>query len=97
MSMNAHAFADPRVRAWPTARRDRLQLALWSAQEIAEATGGVASGEFQCAGVEMDSRDVRPGDLFIALKGEEMDGHRFIDNAFAAGAAAAGAARGVRV
>ncbi|MBL4793465.1 MAG: UDP-N-acetylmuramoylalanyl-D-glutamyl-2, 6-diaminopimelate--D-alanyl-D-alanine ligase, partial [Citromicrobium sp.] len=89
MSMNAHAFADPRVRAWPTARRDRLQLALWSAQEIAEATGGVASGEFQCAGVEMDSRDVRPGDLFIALKGEEMDGHRFIDNAFAAGAAAA--------
>ncbi len=89
MSVNAHAFADPRVRAWPTARRDRLQLALWSAQEIAEATGGVASGEFQCAGVEMDSRDVRPGDLFIALKGEEMDGHRFIDNAFAAGAAAA--------
>ena len=32
---------------------------------------------FQVSGVEMDSRDVRPGDLFLALKGEAMDGHRF--------------------
>ena len=87
--MNMAALAHPRLRAWPPAPRDALSLALWTAQEIAEATGGVASGHFQCAGVEMDSRDVRPGDLFIALKGEAMDGHRFIDNAFAAGAAAA--------
>ena len=87
--MNATALAHPRLRAWPPARRDTLSLALWTAKEIAGATGGVASGEFQCAGVEMDSRDVRPGDLFVALKGEAMDGHRFIDKAFAAGAAAA--------
>ncbi|KPM23399.1 UDP-N-acetylmuramoylalanyl-D-glutamyl-2, 6-diaminopimelate--D-alanyl-D-alanine ligase [Citromicrobium sp. RCC1885] len=77
------------MRAWPKVARDSLRLALWSADEIAEATGGVASGDFQCSGVEMDSRDVRPGDLFVALKGEAMDGHRFIDKAFAAGAAAA--------
>ena len=87
--MSVAAFAHPRMRAWPKVARDSLRLALWSADEIAEATGGVASGDFQCSGVEMDSRDVRPGDLFVALKGEAMDGHRFIDKAFAAGAAAA--------
>ena len=87
--MSAAALAHPRLRAWPVSPRDRLALALWSAAEIAEATGGVASGDFQCSGVEMDSRDVRVGDLFVALKGDAMDGHRFVDKAFAAGASAA--------
>ena len=40
-------------------------------------------------GVTFDSREVEPGDLFIALKGEATDGHRFVDKAFAAGAAGA--------
>ena len=75
--------------AWPADARKPRPLALWSAAEVAAATGGRASGDFQLSGVEMDSRDVRPGDLFVALKGEAMDGHRFIDRAFAAGAAAA--------
>ncbi len=79
----------PALRRWPIFPEDRLPLALWDAVEIAAATGGVASGEFQCAGVEMDSRDVRNGDLFVALKGEAMDGHAFLDAAFARGAAAA--------
>ncbi|WP_427969500.1 UDP-N-acetylmuramoyl-tripeptide--D-alanyl-D-alanine ligase [Altererythrobacter sp.] len=77
------------LRAWPVERRDALPLALWSAGEIAEATGGTASHEFQISGVEMDSRDVRGGDLFVALKGEAMDGHNFIAKAFANGAVAA--------
>lgn len=74
---------------WPVTARDSLPLALWSAHEIAAATGGEANGAFQVSGVEMDSRDVRPGDLFVALKGEAMDGHRFVDAAIAKGAAAA--------
>jgi UDP-N-acetylmuramoyl-tripeptide--D-alanyl-D-alanine ligase len=74
---------------WPTGSRDIQQLALWTSAEIAKATGGTASGEFQVSGVEMDSRDVRSGDLFVALTGEVMDGHRFIGAAFAKGAAAA--------
>jgi UDP-N-acetylmuramoyl-tripeptide--D-alanyl-D-alanine ligase len=86
--MIAPRFAHNAILSWPRTKRDSLPLALWSAQAIAEATGGVASGDFQVSGVEMDSRDVRPGDLFVALKGEAMDGHRFIDKAFAAGAAA---------
>jgi len=87
--MSVAVLAHPRLRAWPTTQRDALPLALWTSAEIARATGGKASGEFQCSGVEMDSRDVRPGDLFVALKGEAMDGHRFVDKAFAAGATAA--------
>lgn len=74
---------------WPRAKADPARLALWTADEIAAATGGTAYGEFQVSGVEMDSRDVRGGDLFVALKGEAMDGHRFLDAAFANGAAAA--------
>jgi UDP-N-acetylmuramoyl-tripeptide--D-alanyl-D-alanine ligase len=74
---------------WPSGDRDRKRLALWTADEVAEATGGRASGAFQAAGVEMDSRDVRSGDLFFALKGESLDGHLYVDKAFANGAAAA--------
>ena len=86
--MIAPRFAQNAILSWPRTRRDSLPLALWTAQAIAEATGGVASGDFQVSGVEMDSRDVRPGDLFLALKGEAMDGHKFVEKAFAAGAAA---------
>lgn len=83
------ALAHPLLHAWPVSPRDTLPLALWSAGEIAAVTGGIASDDFQASGVEMDSRDVKPGDVFVALQGEAMDGHRFIDAAFAKGAIAA--------
>ena len=60
---------------------------LWTADEIAAATGGSASAPFDVAGVTFDSREVGPGDLFVALKGEATDGHRFVAQAFAQGAA----------
>ncbi|MCL9998645.1 MAG: UDP-N-acetylmuramoyl-tripeptide--D-alanyl-D-alanine ligase [Erythrobacter sp.] len=86
--MNA-PMAHPMLHQWPVTARDALPLALWTAAEIAAATGGTASDDFQTSGVEMDSRDVKPGDVFVALKGEAMDGHRFIEAAFAKGAVAA--------
>ncbi len=62
---------------------------LWTSAEIAEATGGTASADFSVSGVAFDSREVGPGDLFIALKGESADGHDFLEKAFVAGAAGA--------
>ncbi|WP_408609050.1 UDP-N-acetylmuramoyl-tripeptide--D-alanyl-D-alanine ligase [Allopontixanthobacter sediminis] len=77
------------LRHWPVTTRDRLPMALWDAQSLVAAMGGTASGSFQVSGVEIDSRDIRSGDLFFALSGESTDGHKFLDKAFANGAAAA--------
>lgn len=61
---------------------------LWSAKEAALATGGRVAGDWVAGGVSIDSRTIRPGDLFIALKAAR-DGHDFVAGALAAGAAAA--------
>ncbi len=60
---------------------------LWSGSEIAAATGGRLSEEFVVTGVSFDSREVELGHLFIAMRGEQADGHAYIDRALAAGAA----------
>ncbi len=62
---------------------------LWNATEIAAATGGSIHGLFETGGVSFDSREVQPGDLFVAMPGTVSDGHRFVPAAFAAGAAGA--------
>ena len=62
---------------------------LWTAAEIAAATGGTASTEFDVDAVAFDSREVGSGALFVALSGETTDGHKFLDQAFASGAAGA--------
>ena len=64
-------------------------MSLWTAEEIAAATGGSVHGAFEAGGVAFDSREIGPGDLFVALEGETTDGHRFVGQAFAAGAAGA--------
>lgn len=74
---------------WPSDAVAPPAIALWDSAELALAMDGTASSPFQCAGVEIDSRDVREGDLFFALRGETTDGHRFLDKAFANGAVAA--------
>ncbi len=62
---------------------------LWTSDEIAAATGGSASAPFEVTGVTFDSREVGPGDLFVAMPGTVHDGHRFVDAAFASSAAGA--------
>lgn len=66
-----------------------IMTSLWTSSEIAAATAGNASADFAVTGVAFDSREVEPGHLFVALKGEATDGHLFLDKAFAAGAAGA--------
>jgi len=46
-------------------------------------------GEIEIGGIRVDSRAVRPGDLFVALSGTKADGHDFLGAAARAGAAAA--------
>ena len=71
----------------PTTDGMTMSGPLWTADEIAAATGGVANSDFAVSGVAFDSREVGPGDLFIAMRGEETDGHRYIGKALDAGAA----------
>jgi UDP-N-acetylmuramoyl-tripeptide--D-alanyl-D-alanine ligase len=60
-----------------------------STVEIAAATGGTTDVAIQVTGIATDSREVAPGDLFVALAGTREDGGEFADAALAAGAAAA--------
>ncbi len=58
-------------------------------QQLLEGTEVLSqSGNPVVAGVEYDSRRVRPGTVFVAMKGETSDGNRFIDQAIATGAVA---------
>jgi len=62
----------------------------FTADELAGITGGslVRRSARPIRGAAVDSRVVRPGELFVALPGERTDGHRFVGSAAAAGAAA---------
>ncbi len=58
--------------------------------QAAAALGARVEGaNVSFSGVATDSRSVRAGDLFVALKGERFDGHRFLEEAARRGAAAA--------
>ena len=61
---------------------------LWTAEEAAQATGGDAQGAWAVTGMCIDTREIQPGDMFIALKAAR-DGHEFVEAAFEGGASAA--------
>lgn len=55
--------------------------ALWTADELAIATGGAfPRGGFEASGIEIDSRGLVAGDLFVALQ-DARDGHDFVADA----------------
>jgi len=55
--------------------------------EVARATGGTLVRDGRpLAGVSTDTRTLAPGALYVALRGESFDGHRFLPHATAAGA-----------
>ncbi|MDB5366004.1 MAG: murF [Rhodospirillales bacterium] len=62
---------------------------LWTAEEAALATAGLAIQPWNAKGISIDTRSCKPGDLFVALRGPSFDGHDFIAKAAAAGAVAA--------
>ncbi|HZV21511.1 MAG TPA: UDP-N-acetylmuramoylalanyl-D-glutamyl-2,6-diaminopimelate--D-alanyl-D-alanine ligase, partial [Hyphomicrobiales bacterium] len=62
---------------------------LWTFEEIAAAVEIASPADGQASGVAIDSRTLKPGDAFVAIRGERNDGHDFAERAFANGAAAA--------
>jgi UDP-N-acetylmuramoyl-tripeptide--D-alanyl-D-alanine ligase len=58
-------------------------------QEIAEALGAQARISSEASGYSVDSRTLQPGELFIALRGPNHDGHDHVAEALAKGAPAA--------
>lgn len=61
---------------------------LWTSADAVEATGGRSTANWRATGVSIDTRTLRPGDLFVALQAVR-DGHDFVADALAQGAAAA--------
>jgi UDP-N-acetylmuramoyl-tripeptide--D-alanyl-D-alanine ligase len=69
---------------------------LYTMDEILAATGGQAQ-DFSTQSINsisIDSRDLGPDALFVAIKGDRFDGHDFVDTALANGAVAALVSRG---
>src|SRR5688572_14421943 len=67
---------------------------LWTGGELGEIFGPPSGGAMPegISGISIDTRTLQPGDLFFAIKGDRTDGHEYVGQAFAAGAALAVAA-----
>ncbi len=65
-----------------------MNLALGRIAEFISAAGGF-DRESEATGYSIDSRSIHPGDLFFAVRGENLDGHHYVDAALQAGAVAA--------
>jgi UDP-N-acetylmuramoyl-tripeptide--D-alanyl-D-alanine ligase len=64
---------------------------LWTIEELIAATGGRLDGAVTrpIGGVSIDSRSLEAGDIFVAIAGENRDGHAFAAAALKGGAALA--------
>lgn len=70
-----------------------------SLREVASGADGeisILGGEAFISGVSIDSREVKSGELYVALKGERFDGHSFIKGAIEKGAAGIMAAKDMK-
>jgi UDP-N-acetylmuramoyl-tripeptide--D-alanyl-D-alanine ligase len=61
---------------------------LWTSLEAIKATDGSCASEWFATGVSIDTRTLNAGDLFIAIKGDNSDGHNYVVEAIEKGAAA---------
>lgn len=75
------------VNAW----HERGTMPVFSPDQLARWTGGAWTRPpaMKIRRMVHDSRVIRPGDLFVAMQGERVDGHRFVEEALVAGAAGA--------
>ncbi|WP_089718297.1 UDP-N-acetylmuramoyl-tripeptide--D-alanyl-D-alanine ligase [Candidatus Entotheonella palauensis] len=62
----------------------------WTADDVLQRTGGTllqGDGQQRLSGVSTDSRQIQPGEMFVALQGDQFDGHAFVEAAAQRGAA----------
>ena len=61
---------------------------LWTVEAMAAAMGAATAGPLPLSipGISIDTRTVAPGEAFFAIKGDNRDGHDFVEGALAAGA-----------
>ena len=57
-------------------------MTLWTHAEAESATLGKANQAFAVNGISIDTRTLKEGDLFVALQGDNRDGHEFVQAAF---------------
>ena len=69
---------------------------LWTIEDICAATSGqtnyhpaATAADIMITGINIDSREIKTGNLFVALPGTVSDGHKFLAAAQSAGAGAA--------
>lgn len=62
---------------------------LWTSAELTATCGGAGAQPWYADGIQIDSREVLPGDLFVALPGTQKNGHAYVAEAFSKGAVAA--------
>ena len=67
------------------------ETALWTIEDVIAATRGELRGSprLPINGVSIDSRNIAPGDIFVAIKGDRLDGHQFAAAALEEGTALA--------
>lgn len=66
-----------------------MKLPLYKVAEFLNADASGLDREAVATGYSIDTRTIRSGEVFFAVKGERMDGHDFVAHAIAKGAAAA--------
>src|SRR4029077_19629107 len=89
--------SDPavQIRSPHSAIRNRGRaVTAWDSQFVATALGVSGPRGLQFSGVATDTRELTPGTLFVALKGDRFDAHAFLDQAKVKGAGAAVVRRG---
>ena len=65
-------------------------MSKWGVTDIMQALDLISEGsiEFEATGISIDSRTIKPGEIFVAVQGDSFDGHDFLQAALKKGATA---------